>query len=151
VTNSIAPPRLPTHRHVLIDVGLVITQVSAFLSGLVIWFFAGFDFENGPGRPDYLHMALGFGLTAALLALSVALALVVRARIWVPAIGAVLVAGSAVFAVLALIEARQLPPAPFEAEPWWWPLQLFFCLPTSWPLIVACLGTVMVGSAGTRD
>jgi hypothetical protein len=150
MTATLAPPR-PHARHVLLDVGLVLAQLSAFASGLVIWVFSGLTFFGEPlGRADYLNMAIGFGVTAALLAVSTLLAFVVHARVWVPLAGIALATVSAGSAVVSLLEALERPAEASDGESWWWPLQLFVFLPTSWPLIVVCLGTVIVGSAARR-
>ena len=49
------------------DVTLVLAQVCAVISGLVIWGIAGLFARMAPlERADYVHMAIGFGLSAVL-------------------------------------------------------------------------------------
>ena len=147
MTGTLPRPRLRSERHLLLDLGFVLAQVSAFVSGLVIWVASGLTFFGEPLlRDDYLHMTLGFGATTALLLLSTVVALRIGARVWVIIAGIVLAVLSGVLGLLMLLEALERTPVPFDDDPGWWSLAAFVFLPTSWPLLIVCVGSAAMGT-----
>ena len=132
-------------RRVLVHAGFVLALLGALASSLVIWFFSALTFFGEPlTGGDYRHMVLGFGLGAALLALALLPARALGTARWVGVTAVVLAVLCTLAALFALVEGQSVPPGP-GAEPWWWPLQLFTWLPTTWPLALLVLATPWLG------
>ena len=127
--------RARTVRPGFVTAGLVLSVVAVVASAAVVWFFAGLAFFGEPlRRVDYLHMTLAFGLAAVLLLLDVASLRLLGAVTWVVGLAIALAVGCA---LLAAATGAQIPGAPRgeSGEPWWWAVEFFLVLPTTWPAI----------------
>ena len=120
---------------------LVVALVGVCVSGLIVNFFAGLTFFGEPlHQVDLWHEVRASSLTAALLLLSAPALRRLRPDSLFPLTACVL---GGLWLLDVGVSLLNLPAAPGggSAEPWWWSPQLFFSLPTTWPIVVLVLAT----------
>jgi hypothetical protein len=139
-------------RRLVINALLVAAELGAAASAAVIWFYAGLSFFGEPVvRGQYLHMAVGFGLAALLLALGLLAMRHLEPALGVSVLGVVLAVACGTGALVALLESARAPGGD-PGEVWWWPFELFLWLPTTWPmlLVLAVAGLRVPSSPAPR-
>jgi hypothetical protein len=144
----------PVHdgRRLVVNTLLVVAELAAAVSALVICFFAMLTFFGEPVvRSQYLQAAVGFGLSAVLLGLGLVAMRSFEPALGVTVLGVVLLVACCTGVLVALLEAGMAPTGD-GGEVWWWPFEFFVWLPTTWPmlLVLAAAGLRVPSSPARR-
>lgn len=138
-------------RRLLVHAGLVLALLGTVGSAAVVCFFASLAFFGEPlGRIDYLHQALALGIATLLLVAALVPMQALAAATWVRVLAVVLATLTGLGVVLSMVNMGSAPRGG-GGEPWWWAVQLFVVLPSTWPVFALLMAGPFLRGRSSRS